>query len=93
MVIMIGLVLLGFQVGVVGSFDFHNFDLKPHSKIFLTHRDVLMNNLQAIHFTYVMAWITKPPFPLVFSSQPLFLLGPTSKHLGGVLSSPIKSTN
>jgi hypothetical protein len=37
MAIMVGLVLLGFQVGVVGSFDLHNFDLEPHSNIFLAH--------------------------------------------------------
>jgi hypothetical protein len=27
--IIVGLVLLGFQVGVVGSLDVHNFDLEP----------------------------------------------------------------
>jgi hypothetical protein len=37
MAIMVGLVLLGFQVGVVGYFYFHNFDLEPHSNIFLAH--------------------------------------------------------
>jgi hypothetical protein len=31
--IIVGLVLLGFQVGVVGSLDFYNFHLEPHSNI------------------------------------------------------------
>jgi len=55
-------------IGVVGSFDFHNFDLEPHSNIFLAHWDVPMSNLQVIRFTYVMVQTTRAPFPLVFSS-------------------------
>jgi hypothetical protein len=35
--IVFGLLLPEFQVKVSGFLDFHNFDLKPHSNIFLAH--------------------------------------------------------
>jgi len=35
--IVIGFVLLGFQVGATSSFDIHNFHLKPHFDVFLAH--------------------------------------------------------
>jgi hypothetical protein len=33
--IVVGLVLLGFQVGAGGSLDLHNFNLEPHFSAFL----------------------------------------------------------
>jgi len=35
--IVIGFVLLVFQVGAASSFDLHNFHLEPHFDAFLTH--------------------------------------------------------
>ncbi len=79
--IVVGLVFLGYQVGVPSFLDFHNFDLKPHFDIFFgtlrCANEQFVSNPPCICHG-MNCWASSPIGVLIST---LFLLGPTSKHL------------